>query len=108
MWPRSSIPRVTTMFLKMSRRSSRSRPASLISLSELTGSASRAIAMRPVPLGLGPHRTLPERRYAHSDGEGGRLAPRGAAQDAGRLGGLLPRLRARDSLLRRDGGRAPV
>src|ERR687884_310366 len=52
------------MLLKMSSRSSRSRPASLISLSEPTGSASRAIAIRPVPLGLGPRGTVPDALYA--------------------------------------------
>src|SRR6266404_2476511 len=45
MCPRSSTPRVMRMFRKMPRRSSRSRPASLTSLSEPTGSASLAIAM---------------------------------------------------------------
>src|SRR5437588_9601395 len=46
MWPRSSIPRVISMLRYTVRRSSRSRPASRTSVSDPTGSASRAIAMR--------------------------------------------------------------
>src|SRR4051812_19160379 len=52
MWPRSSIPRVSTMLRKMASRSSRSSPASFTSDSEPTGSASLAIAMRKTP-GIG-------------------------------------------------------
>src|ERR671937_753435 len=44
MWPRSSIPRVISMFRKTPRRSSRSSPASRTSRNELTGPASLAIA----------------------------------------------------------------
>src|ERR1051325_8953316 len=47
MAPRSSIPRWTSMWRYTPRRSSRSRPASLTSCSEPTGSASRAIAIGP-------------------------------------------------------------
>src|SRR4029079_3915472 len=75
----------------MPSRSSRSRPASLISVKELTGSASLATAM--------PHRTVAALvRSKH--GQGLRLAARGAAQDSRRLGFVLPRLRARAALLR--------
>src|SRR5438270_10581332 len=47
MCPRSSIPRVISMLRYTPSRSSRSSPASLTSLSEPTGSASRAIAIGP-------------------------------------------------------------
>src|SRR4029453_17332215 len=94
MWPRSSIPRVTSVLRYMVRRSSRSRPASRISLRLPTGSASRmAIRARTLTIGSGR-----ERRREVAEG--------GAAQDARRLGRRLPLVRLRAALLRAVGGRA--
>src|SRR6266516_5287279 len=113
MCPRSSIPRVTSRFLKMPSRSSRSRPASWTSRSELTGSASLAIALQLLPP-VGFHRPMNcsrstrYRLYHLARGQGRRLAPRGTSQDTRRLGGLLPRLRLRAALLRRVGTRASL
>src|SRR5918995_311057 len=108
MWPRSSIPRVITMLRYTPRRSSRSSPASLTSLSELTGSASRATAMRSRTVTIGEAVAGRPPLKSERDGGGIRLAPRGAPQDARRLGHLLPRLRPRSALFRRERGRAPA
>src|SRR5437763_1941360 len=72
MCPRSSTPRVISMLRYMPRRSSRSRPASLTSDSEPTGSASRAIAIQ-IPSSLETADTLSARSAVTFTGRGLRL-----------------------------------
>src|SRR3972149_11415799 len=89
----------------MVRRSSRSSPASRTSCSEPSGSASLATAIR-YSFRTG-ERTLPFRLEFAGDGQAVRLVEGGATPDARRLGRLLPALRARAALLRREGARRP-
>src|SRR5688500_10496276 len=112
------MPRVRTRLRKIPSRSSRSRPASLMSASEPTDSASRAIAMASKLYRLRatgrdpPGRSPLSLRAEHL--ELGRpdvqvlRAPRGAVADRPRIGVLLARVVGRAGALVREDPQADV